>query len=255
MRLPLSIVASGMLLATAGAAWLLARGVGSALVIPQPGGMAAMLEVPALHPLPEAPPRAIPPLDASDALVRSSLERIGGGQALLRLLAPEGLVRRFVASVHHAARRQLPARLYPAVPAAGGGVAHGARKVLGTADFVRYEPYVRALESADAAALAALYVRLYPLFQEAYRTHAGEGRHFNDALVAAIDHLLAAPAAAAPMVVVRRGALEVFEDPALEALSGGRKLMLRMGPDNAARLRAVMGALRERLALQPPGSR
>jgi hypothetical protein len=53
--------------------------------------------------------------------------------------------------------------------------------------------------------------------------------------------------------VLRRGAVRVYEDPALEALSGGRKLLLRMGPENAARVRALLQRVRERLALQPAG--
>jgi hypothetical protein len=253
MRIPLPFVASGVLAATAVAAWLLARGPGSAFMIPQPGGVAVPLEAAPMYPLPEAPMRAMPSLDASDALLRGALERVGGAQSLLRLLAAEGLVRRFVASVHHASRRALPARLYPAVSAAGSDVARDVRSILGTADFARYDPYVRALEAIDASALVAVYLRLYPLFQEAYRAHVGEGRHFNDALVAAIDHLVATPPPPGPLVVLRRGAVRVYEDPGLEALSGGRKLMLRMGLDNAARVRVVLQEMRSRLALQPAG--
>ena len=38
-----------------------------------------------------------------------------------------------------------------------------------------------------------------------------------------------------------------FADPNLERLSSGQKLMLRMGPDNAATTKRLLTRLRERL--------
>ena len=169
--------------------------------------------------------RALPPLDESDGAVRASLGRVDGMQPLLPLLAPRGLVRRLVATVHHASHRSLPAKLYPVAPAAGSAVAREDRSVLGPADFARHAPYVRALESVDAGALVAVYVRLYPLFQEAHRAHAGGAGHFNDALVAAIDHLLAPQATAPPPVVLRRGG-EVTCAGSLACTQCGRPLRL-----------------------------
>ena len=39
-----------------------------------------------------------------------------------------------------------------------------------------------------------------------------------------------------------------FADPQLQALSSGQKALVRMGPDNARRLKAVLADLRHRLA-------
>jgi hypothetical protein len=39
-----------------------------------------------------------------------------------------------------------------------------------------------------------------------------------------------------------------FADPALEAESAGRKLLLRMGPGNAARVKAKLREIRGRIA-------
>jgi hypothetical protein len=43
-----------------------------------------------------------------------------------------------------------------------------------------------------------------------------------------------------------------FADPALESRSAGQKFMIRIGPDNAASIKAKLRALRERIASQPP---
>ena len=42
-----------------------------------------------------------------------------------------------------------------------------------------------------------------------------------------------------------------FADPALESQSAGRKLLLRMGPGNAARVKAKLTEIRSRIAAKP----
>ena len=39
-----------------------------------------------------------------------------------------------------------------------------------------------------------------------------------------------------------------FVDPQLQALSSGQKMLVRMGPENARRLKAVLAELRRRVA-------
>ena len=86
----------------------------------------------------------------------------------------------------------------------------------------------------DSSQLIDLYVRYYPLFQEAY-TELGYGdRYFNDRLVEVIDHLLAAPEPEGKVLLVKPESTYVFADPELEALSAGQKLLIRIGSDNAA---------------------
>jgi hypothetical protein len=44
-----------------------------------------------------------------------------------------------------------------------------------------------------------------------------------------------------------------FADPGLESMSAGQKLLLRMGPDNAARVKAKLKAVRDLITASPPG--
>ena len=60
--------------------------------------------------------------------------------------------------------------------------------------------------------------------------------------------LIATPIPQGPMRVVEgRGATWAFADPALEALDPAQKHLLRMGPDNAARVIATLTRVRQRL--------
>ena len=124
---------------------------------------------------------------------------------------------------------------------------------MSAANYARYDSWVQLIESLDADRVAATYLRLYPLFQKAYEELGYPGGYFNDRLIAAIDNLIATPDVAGPVELVRPNVLYEFADPLLEARSAGQKLMLRMGPGNAARVKTQLRELRRRIADQAPG--
>ena len=73
------------------------------------------------------------------------------------------------------------------------------------------------------------------------------GKYFNDRLMEAIDDLLATPELDAPAKLLRPRVLYEFADPDLETRSAGQKILLRMGPENAARLKAKLWEIRREL--------
>jgi hypothetical protein len=115
---------------------------------------------------------------------------------------------------------------------------------IGADNAARYAPYVSMAEAVDAKTLAALYMRFYPLFQEAYRELGYPNGYFNDRLVEAIDDVLAAPVVQAPIKLTQPKVLYEFADPDLERRSAGQKIMMRMGSDNAARVKAKLAQFR-----------
>jgi hypothetical protein len=123
--------------------------------------------------------------------------------------------------------------------------------VLGAANFARYAPWIELVDTLDANAAAALYKRLYPQFQSAYENLGNPDGYFNDRVVEVIDHLLSAPDAPATIQLVRPNVYYEFADPALEGQSAGRKLLLRMGPGNAERVKAKLREIRPLVATQP----
>jgi hypothetical protein len=96
-------------------------------------------------------------------------------------------------------------------------------------------------------ALVSRYVEMYPLFQQAYAELGYPNRNFNDRLVEAIDDLLAAPELSAPAELEQPKVLYQFADPELEQRSAGQKVMMRMGADNARRVKAKLREIRREL--------
>jgi hypothetical protein len=111
-------------------------------------------------------------------------------------------------------------------------------------NFARYDALVQFAESFDPKAAAKVYLRFYPLLQEQYRALGYPHGHLNDRVVAAIDDMLTAPEVSGPIRLVQPRVQYRFDDPLLESLSAGRKVMIRVGPENAARLKKVLRALR-----------
>jgi hypothetical protein len=103
------------------------------------------------------------------------------------------------------------------------------------------------IEGADPQALVAWYVHAYPLFQEAYRQLGYPKGYFNDRLIVVIDDMLTAPEPTQPPELVRSKTHYVYADPAMESLSAGQKLLIRVGPANEAKLKTQLRAIRARL--------
>lgn len=201
----------------------------------------------ARYPLPAVPPGvALPPLAGSDGVFGEAVEAVLGPAAFARWLVPQDLIRRIVVAVDNIPRRSLPARMrvIPPVPGTFEVARAGTATVVAEANAARYEPLVRLFETLDAQRLLYVYVEWYPRFQDAYRELGYPQGHFNDRLVEAIDTMLATPTLREPPAVVQPKVLWEFADPDLEALPAGQKLVLRMGPANAERVKARLLAVR-----------
>ena len=205
-----------------------------------------------VEPVPEAPP--LPALDESDGFAAEQLSTLVGADTVASWFLTDDLVRRITVTIDNLPREKVATRQRPLKAMDTPFEASGEEGAwtLGPDNHARYAPWVRVVEGLDPDAVAAFYARLYPLFQQAYVELGHLDGYFNDRVVAVIDHLLAAPTPEGPVALVRPNVLYQFADPALESLSAGQKFLIRMGPDNAARVKAQLRALRERIASQPP---
>jgi hypothetical protein len=214
-----------------------------------------------------APEAALPRLNDADARVTAALGELLGAKALASLQL-DGFVRRVVATVDNLVRPQAAARMWPVQPApgrftvaagTGGAGGTGGTQTIDPANAARYGAFVAFAEAVNVERAAALYARLYPLFQEAYEELGYPGRYFNDRLVAVVDHLLQAPEPEGPVAVAlvevkgeyaaaRPWTRYEFVDPELESLSSGQKILVRMGVANERRLKAQLAAFRARIA-------
>ncbi len=204
------------------------------------------------HPLPETPTttstptpaKPLPALSESDASLRESLAASLGKQALNDIVITKDIARRIAATIDNLPRRKLAERLLPIRPPAGHFLTTGQGEIvtLSPSNYARYNGYVSVARTVDAKQIVGVYLYYYPLFQQAYQELGYPKKQFNDRVIQAIDDLLATPSVAQPVELVRPKVLFEFEDPDLEDLSAGQKLMIRIGPENAA---VVKGKLRE----------
>jgi hypothetical protein len=205
-----------------------------------------------LNPLPAstaAAEKPLPPLKASDDAVREDLAAVLPPSAMERLML-EGFVHRVVATLDNLTREQYAQRLSPVVGVPGLPKVSGRDDTLAWSaeNTTRYAPYIAALEAVDTNRMVDFYLRYYPLFQEAYVDLGYPKGYFNDRLVAVIDHLLGAPEVEAPIPLTQPKVLYEFANPELQQLSAGRKVLVRIGPANAAKVKAKLRAIRARVA-------
>ena len=189
----------------------------------------------------------LPPLDQSDEFFKLELGEVFGA-GLDAMLADTRLIERVVATVDSLPRSHVAERIRPLGRLDSGFLVDGQDNsggyTISTDNAARYDALVAMALSADATAVAELYRRYYPLFQDAYVGLGYPQGYFNDRLVEVIDDLLATPAVDGPIALVQPHVLYEYEDPSLEALSAGQKLLLRMGREHADALKARLREFR-----------
>ncbi len=215
---------------------------------------------PAINYAVEAPPgiTELPPLAQAGDFVKDRLTELLGAKAVLTFLQLDKFVYRVVATVDNLPRSLAPPSRWPINPTPGRFTVEAGKdgSVIGAKNTARYAPFVALVESVDSERAVALYRRLYPLFQSAYESLGYPGKYFNDRLVAVIDLLLETPEPSGPLhveVPEIKGPLKSthpwlyyrFSDPALEGLSSGQKILLRVGSKNEKLLKAKLAEIRK----------
>ena len=193
----------------------------------------------------------LPPLAESDSYFALALVDLFGPE-LEPLLADEALIDKTVATADNLTRGRVAEKIRPLGRLPGSFVVTAAGDngpfYLSPDNYSRYDALVNMLTGTDLDELVATYRRFYPLLQEAFAQLGYPDGYFNDRVVAVIDHLLATPQPEQPIRLVQPHVLYEFADPELEALSGGQKLLIRMGPDHTSRIKAVLSEVRTRIA-------
>jgi hypothetical protein len=191
----------------------------------------------------------LPALDKSDPTLWGSLNELFGERTARQFFRPEQLARHFVVTIDNLPRETAAERLLPTKPMVGRfqTAGTGKRLVIADGNASRYTRFIRLAEAVETKKLVAAYVQFYPLFQQAYKDLGYPKGYFNDRLIAVIDHLLDTPEVKGPVEVVQRHVLYEFADPELEAESAGRKVLMRMGPKNASRVKAKLQDIRQEL--------
>ena len=223
------------------------------LALPEPAVLPPTIE----HPLPPeveqqqaAPQEPLPALDKSDPTVRDALVSQLPSVPLPRFANMQDYVKRFVVTVDNLPRNIVPSQLSVLQrvpnPLIVDKDANGTM-TLSPQNSARYQPLIGFLETLDPAAVVRLYARFYPLMDEEYKALGYPEARFHDRVIFAIDDMLAAPRPKGPVELIQPRVLYEYADPAMRALSAGQKVMVRVGPENAERLRALLRRFRAQL--------
>lgn len=210
---------------------------------------------------PEEPP--LPPLADSDPVAVEALSGLVGSEPVQQYVVSEDVIPRLVATLDALSGKQVPASI-KAVEGPGGDFQATADEqpdsvirnaagdpipqyVVDPVNYRRYTPYVEMLEAADTADIVASYQDYRPLFEEAFRQLGYPDGDFDQRLRSLIDELLATPDVSGPVRLIKPEAYYLYADEELESLTAGQKVLLRMGPDNAARVKAKLTEIRDTL--------
>ena len=190
----------------------------------------------------------LPHLDESDQLVRDSVITLSRHEGINAWLAPNELVRKFVAVVDNIARGQVAREPIGYLAPEGSFLVvpiDDHRYTLDPVSYRRFDVFTEIVISFDTRRSVELLEFLNPLFQKAYGELGYGEAAFDDVLITALDNLLATPVLEVPIRLKRPVVMFEFEDSDLESLNPVQKQLIRMGPRNT---RLLQMKIREFLA-------
>ena len=204
-------------------------------------------------PPPSAPASSpLPSLDQSDGLARQAAQALFTGARLGDWLQTEGLLRRLTAAVAMIGEGKSPREALSFLQPGKKFKfkTQGGKIFIDPASYRRYDRVADVVGSLDAQAAAKTIGELRPLFQQA----CGEldaRCDFQAALLSAIKVLLKTPIVAGEIRLRKKVLSFAMADEALESLSPVQKQLLRMGPDNEAKVQAKLRELALALGSRP----
>lgn len=186
----------------------------------------------------------LPPLDQSDAIVRTLVARLSSHPTVAAWLTTNQLIRNMTVVVANIADGDTPAKHLRAVRLSGSFAVRqsGGLTWLDPASYRRYDRIADGVEGLDARGVARFYATVKPRIADAYRELAGDSGDFDRTLERAIVALLRTPIVDRDVQLRTSKVSYEFADPSLQGLSKAQRQFLRMGPRN---MRIVKAKLRE----------
>ena len=211
---------------------------------PPPAPVVTDIEEPAPEPPPPPPEpveEPLPRLEESDDAVRDAVGDIPLGTAGQQYLIPGNIIERSASLIYLMAQGDVPYKLLPVSrPKAAFPISDdGTQVVPDPAGFERYDALTQWLQSLDLESLLSSLEWFIPLFREAWSYYGEDPAAFDMAVVMTLDLVIATPELdLSEARLIRKEAVWIFEDPAIEGLAPIQKQVLRMGPANAEVVKA-----------------
>lgn len=229
--------------------------------VPEPAPVEEVVEAP--EPMPEVTeeepvvtPEPVPPrpepahLNSSDEPFATGLARLGPAHPVMEWLSVEQIIRKSVAFVDGLSRGELIFKNRPlngnAVPGEFTVIESEERIILDAANYARYDTLISAIEFIDIDSAMSFLEFWEPRLDQAYQ-ELGMGGTFRETLLKAIDQMLETEVTTGEVALVKPSVYYRFEDERLEQASDVEKMMIRIGPANADRLKAKLTSLKNAL--------
>ena len=248
----LLVIAGGVVLLTG--IWPPEEKPASVVTTPPPAPLPAPVVDEIEEPTPEPPPaptepieEPLPRLEESDDAVRDALGDIPLGTAGQQFLMPGNIIERSASLIYLMAQGDVPYKLLPVSrPKATFPISDdGTQVITDPAGFERYDALTQWLESLELKPLLSSLEWFIPLFREAWSYYGEDPAAFDMAVVMTLDLVIATPEVdLSEQRLIRKEAVWIFEDPAIEGLAPIQKQVLRMGPENAKILKAKAAEMR-----------
>jgi hypothetical protein len=188
-------------------------------------------------------------LENSDDVVRQKAVGLSSNDLLAKWLQTKGIIPKFTAAVDNIANGMSPrTHIDFFKPAEKFNIEwEDDTAYISPASYDRYNPVAAVVSSLDAAGSAELFLRLKPVFQEAYTELGYPQGDFEKTLERAFGELLEVPVPEGDIAVEQNVQTYIYLDPRLEGLSEAQKHLLRMGPRNIqliqSKIREIAAAL------------
>lgn len=200
------------------------------------------------------PVRPLPPLHQMDTFLRALLGGLSASPELARWLATDDLIRQMANGIDRISRGFSPASDLAVLRPSGVFDTSGSRQqvTIDPASYRRYDGLATLVSSLDAKSVADAYRTIQPRLDEAYRGLGRAEGSVDMAVAVALQILIETPTVRGPVrLVPGTGATWAYADPKLENLRPVQKQLLRMGPDNVARVTARLREIKQAIDAAP----
>jgi hypothetical protein len=197
----------------------------------------------------EEPPEPPATLETSDQELRESLSTQTASVLLDTALSNQNLIERSVSVVDGLSRGALPFKALPITPPSEKFSIQtiDGEDYMNAESYHRYDTYAQTIGELDTSSLTNNFNRFRPLLEQAYAGLGYPAEDFDNALIRALDRVLATPQLREPIALKKKESVYIYADSKIEQLTEMQKLLLRMGPDNTALIQAQAKNLREAL--------
>jgi len=192
----------------------------------------------------------LPPLEQSDAVVRSLVEKLSSHPVVAAWLTTNGLIRNLTVVIANIADGETPAKHLRPLKLSGDFATKTSRGLMfiDSSSYHRYDGIAAAVGALDARGVARFYATIKPRIDDAYHELAGSDPDFDRTVERAIVVLLRTPVVDDDVQLQSTSKVTyAFAKPEFQDLSAAQRQFLRMGPQNVrlvkAKLRQVAGFL------------